>query len=131
MRRPAWHLRGSAALLKVVVPLQPLQLLHDPLLDLLVGPVNDYLGKGLLILQLMAHLRVATRVLTDTDARAGLTLYSTTADWRAVLAVHLWLRLLVHSGRTIGLRVIIIVDVDVVVVYYLNDFARGAFPKRP
>jgi hypothetical protein len=85
----------------------------------------------LLILQLMAHLWAAARVLTDTDARADLTLHSATADWRAVLAMHLRLRLLVHSGRPTGLRVIIIVDVDVVVVYYLNDFARGAFPKRP
>ena len=78
----------------------------------------------------MAHLRVAARVLTDTDARADLgARHSTTADWRAVLAMHLRLRLLVHSGRPTGLRVIIIVDVDVVVVYDLNDFARGAFPK--
>ena len=96
-------------------------------MDLLVRALDDDVRQGLLILQLMAHLWVATRALTDTDARA----YLRTTTRGTVLAVHLRLRLLVHGGRPAGLRVIIIVDVDVVVVYYLNDLSRGACSERP
>jgi hypothetical protein len=35
----------------------------------------------------------------------------------------------VSTRSAVGIRVIIIVDVDIVIVYYLNDFARGALPE--
>lgn len=117
--------------MKVTVDLQPLELLQEPLLDLRVGHVLESLdhdGKRLLVLQLMVHLGVVPSVLTDTDGRwAGLgTWTSSVAAWLCVLAMHL--RLLVRTRSPVGLRVII-VDVDVVIVYYLNDFAGRAFAK--
>ena len=42
--------------------------------------------------------------------------------------MHLRLRLLMCAWSTVSFR-IIIVDVDIVIVYYLNDFARRAFTK--
>lgn len=100
-------------------------------MDLLVGHVLDpfdyNVRQRLLILQLM----VAASVLTDTDAtRANRRAWhSSCARCLTVLARHRWLRLLVRIRGAVGVRVIIVVDVDVVVVYYLNDFAGRAFTQ--
>ena len=48
-----------------------------------------------------------------------------------VLAVRLRVGLRVRSSCAIGLRVIIIVDVDIVIINYLNNFARGALTELP
>ena len=101
-------------------------------MDLLVGhvldPLDYYVGKGLLVLQLMVHIIMAASMLTDLDAGcADLgTLYSSGASW---LTVHR-LRLRVRTC-TVGLRVIVVVDVDVVIVNDLNYFAGRAFSKLP
>lgn len=80
----------------------------------------------------MVHIVVATGVLTDTDARCAdlRTRHSSAASWLRVLAMHLRLRLLVPTRSAIGFRIVII-DVDVVIVYDLNDFAGRALAKLP
>lgn len=133
---PAWYLRRCPARLEVVLALQPLQFLHQSLLDLLVGHVFDSLDhdvrQRLLILQLMARLVVPAGVLTDTGPRRSLRARcSSVAARPGPLPLHRSLRLLVPARRTVAVRVIVIVDVDIVIVDYLNDLARRALAQLP
>ena len=133
MRYSALMLRWNTIRRQVVGHLESLQLLHQLLLDLLLGHVlkslNDYIGHRLLMLRRLTDVVPGIDVLTDGDA---------SSLWRCLFCllvvggglVHLWLLamrlrlgLRLRSSCAIGLRVIIIVDVDIVIINYLNNFA--------
>lgn len=111
----------------VIVHLKTRELLHQLLLDLLLSHIleslNDYIGHSLLMLQRLAHVVSGVDVLTDGDACSFRCCLFCLFVIVWVLAMRLRGGLWRLSGCTIGLRVIIIVDVDVVIIDYLNNFA--------
>lgn len=75
----------------------------------------------------MARLAVPAGVLTDTGpCRCLRARCSSVAARLDPLPLHRSLRLLVPARGAVAVRVIVIVDVDIVIVDYLNDLARGA-----
>ena len=133
MRQSALMRRQSTIRRHVVVDLKSLQLLHEFLLDLLVGhvldPFDDYVWRCLLW-QRLAHGVAGGDILTDGDAcRRRLLVETSAVASRRSLARRLSVGLLAPSRCAVGLGVVIVVYVDVIVVDDLDDFARGALAE--
>ena len=81
------------------------------------------------MLQRLTDVVAGVDVLTDGDASSlwrclfCLLVVSGGLVYLWLLAMRLRLGLWLRSGCAIGLRVIIIVDVDIVIINYLNNFA--------